>query len=246
MDCFTTFYNVFPRSQKVRCYQQLVVKNSDIFAEILSESTRDFREKLQENAGKKGDTYKFFIDETRPYSEETHTPLNMRKSLYQPLYVLKDAQGNIKNHLEKSFLDYLESKDCVEWYWENGTELMRVNFGISYNGGMNTFQPDFIVRFKNNVVGIFDTKAIEERVDDTTVKANALFNYVKTTNSSRNIAEPKVVGGIVVKSGSQFYVYRNDNYHDYNSNHDGWINFNELIREIEEDDIEKILKKLFQ
>lgn len=244
IDCFTTFYNVFPRNQKVRCYQQLVVKNSEIFAEILSESTRDFREKLQETAGKKGDNYKFYIDETRPYSEETHMPLKMPKSLYQPLYVLKDAHGNIKNFLEKSFLDYLEGKNCVEWYWENGTELMRVNFGISYNGGMNTFQPDFIVRFKNNVVGIFDTKAIEERVEDTTVKANALFEYIKNTNATRGFAEPKVVGGIVIKTGSQFYLYQSDNYHDYNSNHDGWINFNELIRDIDENDIEKILEKL--
>ena len=157
---------------------------------------------------------------------------------------MKDAHGNIKNFLEKSFLDYLEGKNCVEWYWENGTELMRVNFGISYNGGMNTFQPDFIVRFKNNVVGIFDTKAIEERVEDTTVKANALFEYIKNTNATRGFAEPKVVGGIVIKTGSQFYLYQSDNYHDYNSNHDGWINFNELIRDIDENDIEKILERL--
>lgn len=78
----------------------------------------------------------------------------------------------------------------------------------------------------------------------TTVKANALFEYIKNTNARRGFAEPKVVGGIVIKTGSQFYLYQSDNYHDYNSNHDGWINFNELIRDIDENDIEKILKRL--
>lgn len=245
MDAFGIFYNVFGRKEKVTSIMKIVVNNKNIFAEILSESTQEFREMISKEAYKKGEHYDFKIEESRPYSIETHTELVPSiKSLYKPLYVLKDNQGNPDNQLEKDFLNYLDSQNVVEWYWENGTELMRVNFGISYNNGMNTFQPDFIVKFKNGSVGIFDTKPVDHRVEDTTVKANALYDYLVNININRG-SEPKIIGGIVVKVGTQFYVYLNGNYHDYNVSHDGWVNFNEVLRKIDDEaNIQKYLNNL--
>lgn len=245
MDAFGIFYNVFGRKEKVTSIMKIVVNNKNIFAEILSESTQEFREMISKEAYKKGEHYDFKIEESRPYSIETHTELVPSiKSLYKPLYVLKDNQGNPDNQLEKDFLNYLDSQNVVEWYWENGTELMRVNFGISYNNGMNTFQPDFIVKFKNGSVGILDTKPVDHRVEDTTVKANALYDYLVNINTNRGLA-PKIIGGIVVKVGTQFYVYLNGNYHDYNVSHDGWVNFNEVLRKIDDGaNIQKYLNNL--
>lgn len=245
MDAFGIFYNVFGRKEKVTSIMKIVVNNKNIFAEILSESTQEFREMISKEAYKKGEHYDFKIEESRPYSIETHTELVPAiKSHYKPLYVLKDNQGNPDNQLEKDFLNYLDSQNVVEWYWENGTELMRVNFGISYNNGMNTFQPDFIVKFKNGSVGIFDTKPVDHRVEDTTVKANALYDYLVNINTNRGSA-PKIIGGIVVKVGTQFYVYLNGNYHDYNVSHDGWVNFNEVLRKIDDEtNIQKYLNNL--
>lgn len=233
MDAFSTFYDVFPRSEKVRSVMKIVVNNKDIFAEILSEATRDFRQMISTEAGKKGDYYDFKIEEARPYSLKTHTILPLAtKSLYQPLYVLKDDQGNPDNSLEKDFLGYLNSKSEVEWYWENGMELMRINFGIPYNNGANTFQPDFIVKFTDGTVGIFDTKPINHRVEDTTVKADALSKYLRGINANPGFFPP-VIGGIVVKDGTQFYTYvGNDGYHDYATSHRGWMNFNQILRNI--------------
>lgn len=245
MDAFGIFYNVFGRKEKVTSIMKIVVNNKNIFAEILSESTQEFREMISKEAYKKGEHYDFKIEESRPYSIETHTELVPSiKSLYKPLYVLKDNQGNPDNQLEKDFLNYLDSQNVVEWYWENGTELMRVNFGISYNNGMNTFQPDFIVKFKNGSVGILDTKPVDYRVEDTTVKANALYDYLVNINTNRG-SVPKIIGGIVVKVGTQFYVYLNGNYHDYNVSHDGWVNFNEVLRKIDDEaNIQKYLNNL--
>lgn len=234
MDAFSTFYNVFSRHEKVSSIMKIVVNNKEIFAEIISESKRDFRDMISKEAYKKGDKYDFKIEESRPYSIETHTELaTASKSLYKPLYVLKDNQGNPDNELEKDFLEYLNTKNCIEWYWENGTELMRINFGIGYNNGMNTFQPDFIVKFKNGDVGIFDTKPINYRIEDTTVKANALIDYLLNINTNRGY-DPKLIGGIVVKRGSQYYLFIGNDYHDYSTSHDGWINFNELTRKIDD------------
>lgn len=245
MDAFGIFYNVFGRKEKVTSIMKIVVNNKNIFAEILSESTQEFREMISKEAYKKGEHYDFKIEESRPYSIETHTELVPSiKSLYKPLYVLKDNQGNPDNQLEKDFLNYLDSQNVIEWYWENGTELMRVNFGISYNNGMNTFQPDFIIKFTNGSVGIFDTKPVDHRVEDATVKANALYDYLVNINTNRGSA-PKIIGGIVVKVGTQFYVYLNGNYHDYNVSHDGWVNFNEVLRKIDDEaNIQKYLNNL--
>lgn len=248
MDAFSTFYDVFPRSEKVHSVMKIVVNNRKIFSEILAEATRDFREMIAAESGKKGEFYEFKIEEARPYSLETHTVLSgSRKSLYQPLFVLKDNQGNPDNALEKAFLAYLEGKEEVEWYWENGTELMRINFGVAYNSGMNTFQPDFLVKFSDGTVGIFDTKPIGYRVEDTAAKANALADYVERINFNRG-NNPAVVGGIVIHSGTQFYVYvAKEPYHDYAFSYQGWMNFEELLRRVEDgmrlqDRIDQFLK----
>lgn len=233
MDAFMTFYNVFPRSERVSLIQRIVVNNKTIFAEILDESTREFREMLQQNAGKKGEHYDFKIEDKRAYSTETHVTIRATKSLYQPLFVLKGQNGHI-NYLEKDFLNYLDEQENVRWYWENGFELMRINFGISYNNGMNTFQPDFIVKFADGTVGIFDTKAIDQRIEDTKVKQEALFNYLHNINLNRGYA-PKVIGGIVIKTGSQFFLFEGKDYHAYTESTQGWRNFNELIGEIDDE-----------
>lgn len=121
---------------------------------------------------------------------------------------------------------------------------MHINFGISYNNGMNTFQPDFIVKFTDGTVGIFDTKPIGHRVEDTTVK-----KYLRNINANRGIFPP-VVGGIVVKDGTQFYVYIGDEgYRDYAVTRKGWMNFNELLRNINDgmklmQRIEQFLKRI--
>ena len=242
IDAFMTFYNVFSRSDRVSSIQRIVVNNKSIFAEILDESTREFREMLQQNAGKKGEHYDFKIEDKRGYSTETHVTIRAAKSLYQPLFVLKGQNGNI-NYLEKDFLNYLDMQEHVRWYWENGSELMRINFGISYNNGMNTFQPDFIVKFADGTVGIFDTKAIDQRVEDTKVKQEALWNYLQSINCNRGYA-PKVIGGIVIKTGSQFFLFEGKDYHAYTESTQCWRNFNELIREIDDQvNIMKYLKK---
>lgn len=244
MDVLSTFIKGFPRAEKVKKYMQIVVNNRELFAEVISEATTEFRQMLSANAGKKGVKYDFKIEESRAYSSETHTTLLGIKSLYNPLFVLKNASGQV-NYLEKNFLQYLDTQNVVEWYWENGSELMRINFGISYNNGMNTFQPDFIIKFKDGSVGIFDTKPNDEtNLADTTVKNKALRDYLCNINQNRGY-DPKVVGGIICQSGTQFYLFEGKDYHAYNSNHDGWVNFSEFLRKIEDAyDIEKALKKL--
>lgn len=104
---------------------------------------------------------------------------------------------------------------------------MRINFGIPYNNGLSTFQPDFIVKFENGNVGIFDTKPIDFNVEDTTVKAEALWKYISDINSDRGRL-PKVVGGIVVEKGGVFYYYNEEKYVDMDEDNSNWHPFPEI------------------
>lgn len=228
IDIFSVFYNVFPRATKIKSIQRIVVNNGSIFAQIVSEASSLFRKQLEDESGRKTENYDFIIDDARPYSVETHVEMTATKSLYQPFYVLKNRDDCPDNKLEASFLKYLDHNDAVEWFWENGTELMKINYGVPYNGGMNTFQPDFIVMFSNGEIGIFDTKPINYRVEDTTLKSNALHEYIEKMNVDRQ-DKPNIIGGIVIQEGTQFYVFTGGDYHDFSVSRDGWRNFNDVI-----------------
>jgi len=232
VEVFRKFYDPFSRRDRVTGVQSLVVQNDEFFGRIIHEATEKFRRELMNDTKRKPEHYDFFIQESKGYSLETHLPLVYEKSLYQPLFVLitDSATGHI-NQLEKDFLDYLEDRDEVKWFWENGTEVMKENFGIPYNSGMNTFQPDFIVKFVDGRVGIFDTKASGQNVEDTTVKAEALYRFIKDTNHNRGNL-PRLVGGIVMQKGSQFRVYNEAEYHDIAEDERGWAYFSGLLDEV--------------
>ena len=232
VDVFGKFYNAFDRSTKVSATHKLMVQNSQMFAIVMNKATTEFRKKLQEESGRKGVYYDFKIEDKRGYSMDTHKVLNLAKSLYQPLRVLiTNPDTGAVNELEKNFLEYLNDSDQVEWFWENGAEHMQTNFGIRYDNGLSTFQPDFMVKFANGDVGIFDTKPIDHNVEDTTVKAEALWKYLSDTNNNRGNL-PKVVGGIVVQKGGVFYYYNQKEYVDMAADNLNWHPFSELFEKV--------------
>ena len=149
--------------------------------------------------------------------------------------MITDKNKNEVNILEKNFIKYLDlNGKYVEWFWENGSELMQVNFGIPYENGLHTFQPDFIVKFADGTVGIFDTKAstefkaIDGYDENTRVKAEALFKYVQDTNTGRN-KNMKVIGGIVIEKNGNFYYNSSSEYTNYASNPSKWHPFEEIL-----------------
>jgi type III restriction enzyme len=148
--------------------------------------------------------------------------------------MITDHDKNVVNQLELAFLRYLDKHDqFIDWHWQNGSEVMEINFGISYNNGVSTFQPDFIIRFKDGTIGIFDTKPITERAEDTKIKAEALYRYLEETNQNREPAIGKLIGGIVVSNKadySQFYFCNEKVYVDFAVSQTNWHSFNDIFR----------------
>ena len=108
------------------------------------------------------------------------------------------------------------------WWWKNGREHKKENFGVKYEKSgekVSTFQPDFIVQFEDGRIGIFDTKDQDDRQEDTKEKAEALQKYVKSTKRK------DLFGGIIVKDGDTFYINSKSTYKTFKEKKDDWKPF---------------------
>lgn len=119
---------------------------------------------------------------------------------------------------ETKFIDFLEQKgDYIEWWLKNGTGKDDLGFRYfdSTTKEMRVFYPDWIIKFKDNRIGIFDTKGgITAKSNETKDKAEALAIHISDLNKT---SEYKYLGGIVeMRSGvwnyndSQVYCYEKD------------------------------------
>lgn len=115
--------------------------------------------------------------------------LEVKKSGMLPFYNKK--QQSIEN--EESFIEYLETKDSIEWWYKNG-ESSKEYFAVPYNSNKSLFYPDWFIKLKNGHVLILDTKAgFTATLEETNQKIKALHAYIKEKELNNYQA------GIVVK-----------------------------------------------
>ena len=199
--------------------QNIVLNNDRVFGELFDKSVRaykpvkdeEIKEKIEETEEWNNE---WEIVENRNYNPYVYRPFKFDLSIYkQP----KDQKAylNFDSKIEEQFIDFLEErKDKILWWWQNGNEHMALNFGIKYNGG-STFQPDFLVMFKNGKLGVFDTKASGQREDENKLKAEALQKYIKEENKRKK--KEVIFGGLVIKEGEHFRINSNEKYRPFKS-----------------------------
>jgi len=163
------------------------------------------------------------IEERRKLQEERESPTFTIKDEYwftedyeeiktnlcalNKCYLLKEYQGKIN---EKRFLNYIDSKKSeIEWWFKNrdyGWEYFAIKYFNTREQAYRLFYPDWIIRFRDGKIGIFDTKAgdtaLPEKVKD---KAKALV--IKLKGLGKNY-----VGGIVVFENGVWYYNNSENY----------------------------------
>lgn len=218
---FRKYLNINLVGNGIIYIQNIALNNAETFSKLFDEATRAYKPVKNEEINKKIEEIeewneKWEIAESRNLNPYTHTKYNYELSLYDPCYLKLDSK------IEKDFIEYWESKkDIVEWWWQNGDEHMALNFGIKYNI-KSTFQPDFIVLFKDGRLGIFDTKASGYNEDNNKLKSEALQKFIK--KGGKNI-----FGGLVVKEGKHFRINSKETYVGFNEKCDDWEYFEELI-----------------
>lgn len=188
--------------------QNIVLNNYDVFGKLIDESVNTYKPIKNEEKKKKIEEIEEWNDEweiteSRNYNPNVYKPFDKDLALYKSPND-KKVYLNFDSDIEEKFIDFLEkNEDKILWWWQNGNEHMALNFGIKYGIG-STFQPDFLVMFKNGKVGIYDTKAVGYQEEDNKIKAEALQKYIAEENKRKN--KDLLMGGLVIKVGDHFRI----------------------------------------
>lgn len=146
------------------------------------------------------------------YTDDFEEVKKAKKSAMQPVYLQKEYLGKIN---ENKFLQYLEVKSSIEWWYKNG-DFGSEFFAIPYVDGNQDkmFYPDWIVKTKKGIM-ILETKSGDTAMSESTKnKAEALQKWIKDQKI-------KVDGGIIVSDGGIWKINKNIKY-QYSADFNGW------------------------
>ena len=194
-----------------------IIYNEAIIKSILREAVTEFKKKKDKMDAEKLKDLEIWDDawhipEEKSYNDKVFAVEHVENYFYDKAILEVE-----KSEPEKKFIDLLKHNGKVVWWWKNGDEHMQENFGIKIDEKGKTFQPDFIVKYTDGTIGIYDTKPIGDRVDDTKVKAEALQNYIK--------GQKKVVGGIVIFENGVAKINTKEVYKDFREGAEDWADF---------------------
>ena len=141
------------------------------------------------------------VSYTSRYKRESHP-----SSIMKPFYVRKPSQP------EQLFMELLDNSEKVDWWFKNGENEIKY-FAVSYkdeNGLERSFYVDFIVKFKDGTIGLFDTKS-GITAKDAKHRAEGLQKYIKKNKSK------KIWGGIAIFVNGT-WRYNDKEAYEYNPN----------------------------
>lgn len=128
------------------------------------------------------------------------------RSIMKPFYTRKLSEP------EQLFMEALDESDKVEWWFKNGeTEIKYFAVARTDEGA---FYPDFIVKFKDGNIGIFDTKkGRTAKEEDAAPRAEGLQKWIKEQKKKgKNLR-----GGIVINVQGSWRCNDSKKY-EYNPN----------------------------
>ncbi len=168
----------------------------------LTEIIAEAKEEYGRNTGENRDflTQDFVIPASREFGENYEIAGGAKHALF-PYYREKKPY---KTELE--FEKYIDSSDAVEWWFRNGygePKYFAINMPeLLYTDKIeDNFYPDYIVKFIDGRVGIFDTKAgFTAENEKAKYKSDALQKYVRNHNSLN------LFGGLVVPTSNNKWL----------------------------------------
>jgi len=200
--------------------------NCVFFEPILSRAIVEYEEvkkqEVRKRVEKSEQRYTFELPIEIFYNEYTDEIVKAKKYAYDPCYLNID-----RSNPEREFENFLNSNSSkIEWWWKNG-ENKQDYFGIKYEyvDGINTFYPDYIVKFTDGRIALLETKDSGDRDGKTytKAKAEALQKYI--TNSGNK----KLFGGIVIQRNNTWLLNNKGVYNWEKCEKGDWNDWNILI-----------------
>jgi len=99
---------------------------------------------------------------------------------------------------EKTFIDFLDNSGKVEWWFKNG-DRDATFFAVPYDNNKIPFYVDFVVKFKDGKIGLFDPHSTH--LADFGSKSDGLQKYIKDENKKGK----NLLGGIVANTDEKNY-----------------------------------------
>jgi len=191
----------------LKIFRQIIEEAKQRFR-LADEQQRELRRKIQINTQWNPPAYDYFSDS---YQEAPAA-----NSLMQPFYLEPSP-----SEPEKEFIEAAKKSADVLWWYRNGSNK-ETYLGIAYRNSLtdrqDTFYPDFIVKYQDGRIGIYDTKkGMTAQSDDTADKSNALHAYLQENSKEGK----QLVGGIIDVRPSGFFLFTEAEY-SKDPNHPGW------------------------
>jgi type III restriction enzyme len=180
--------------------------NQTIFKEIIESAKKRFKEvdTIEKKAKQKKKEYIWNVPEVDYFNERYESVDSHRSILVSSQQPTKVLLNKDRSSQEKKFEDLLESAESVEWWYKNG-ESQDIYLAIPYldavTGFERAFYPDYITVFRDNSVGIFDTKSgFTKESSETASKSDALLAYIDAGKKR------KMRGGIVSLESTGWHI----------------------------------------
>lgn len=213
----SAFYNFFNhylwfREKSSLEIQKIILTNQDYFAHIFHKSYEIFRREQEKYIEQKQDMK--ISDFSLPVSEvlrEESSEERYKRFSHSPCMISHDSQ------IEKKIIEqYLEKENTIEYWYKNWVSK-DIYFWVLYEfeWRKRVFYPDFLVKYKDGKIGIFDTKDGNTAGSmETRMKAEALHNYCKKYKN--------IISGIIIEEKDIFYLNSQERYEFVNDNLAGW------------------------
>lgn len=168
-------------------------KNSQHFINVIDSTKEKYITETQKREAELQKSADWELPEMLNYGGN-FTEFKTKLSAMKPFYY------DNKWKTEEAFIKFLEKSDQIEWWFKNG-DRDATFFAVPYveNDEQKPFYVDFIVKFKNGRIGLFDTKS-GNTIKDAREKSDGLQEYIK---KHKNIS-----GGIVANTNSKDFSSR--------------------------------------
>lgn len=184
-------------------------KNRTNFEHILSKAISAYKivkdNEVKARIKESEQFYTFELPIEQFYNEYADEITKTKGYAYTPCYLSVE-----RSKPEREFEEFLNTNTTkLDWWWKNG-ENKQDYFGLKYEYQNNifTFYPDYLVKFKNGKLGIFEVKDIGDRDGNTITKAKAeaLQKWIVTKKRK------DILGGIVIKKDKAWLINSNKVY----------------------------------
>lgn len=212
--CGTLYAWFHKANMEIELVQKMLacsVENQRIFGEIFERALDMYDTVNRDEMKKRRDRELEELTFTVPAQDEFNENYEITRSgnnAMEEYYRKKNAPGT-----EEKFEKMLNASDQIDWWYKNGEKMERY-FAVPYSfldknqkSHRAAFYPDYIIRFKDGSVGIYDTKSgFTTDNEHTRQKANALQAYI------REHADLNLKGGIINVKGDSFYLQDSEDY----------------------------------